>query len=201
MSYIGDTFIDYKPSGSYGEPGILAYLAPDPPNPEAYINVRLSNGDGYYTAGGTTVSGGAVLMSDQGAPGLLSSAWPVKLSNGSAVIGVETAPLWVTGTVWATLLWNQVVASSGSTVGTLVGGQPMSLENPTPVQQVFRPTHVERYDISSASIYYGFADRGSVSSSPVWTIKRTSLDGSGNPTLIQWSVTSSWDSRTGLTYT
>ena len=55
MSYLSDTVVTAKPTGAldpsqtvYGQ---VAYLAPDPPDPDFYINVRLSNGSGYYTAG------------------------------------------------------------------------------------------------------------------------------------------------------
>jgi hypothetical protein len=134
VSYLADTAVRTKPSGSSGELGQLVYIAPDPANPETFINVRLSNGTGYYNAGGTTISGGAALSADQGSPGLLSAAWPVKLSNGSAMIGVEATPLWITGSIGLSTM-GHFIALSGSVQGLLVGGQPVSQANPVPVTQ------------------------------------------------------------------
>jgi hypothetical protein len=200
LSYLADTAVDAKPSGSYGNLGQLVYIAPDPSNPETFINVRLSNGSGYYTAGGTTVSGGATLTADQGAPGLLSAAWPVKLSNGSAMIGVEATPLWVTGTIGLATLAGSITVLSGSVFGLLVGGQPTTQTNPVPTQVYDLPTYQQRYDMGTGTIYIGYADRGIASSSPVWTIKRIYMNSSGDPFIAQWATTSSWDSRVGLTY-
>lgn len=156
MSYLADAFIDQKPSASYGEAGILAYLAPDPPNAETYINVRLSNGTGYYNAGGTTVSGGSALSADQGSPNLISAAWPVKVTDGTTVMGTTAAPfnvtftsgglsvgdaarpIWITGSVFVLNPssggpGSNVTVQSGSVVGLLVGGQPVAGANPVPI--------------------------------------------------------------------
>lgn len=184
MGYMADAFIDHKPSGSFGEAGLLTYLAPDPANPDVFINVRLTNGAGYYTAGGTTVSGGAALSADQGSPGLLSSAWPVKITDGSAVIGVSSTPMWVTGTV--SLNQNRFTAISGSVYGLLVGGQAASLANPLPVTTL-DPLLQSAYDIGTAAIYSGQAARGVAQSAASWVIKKTALDASGNPVTIQWA--------------
>lgn len=58
-----------------------------------------------------------------------------------------------------------------------------------------------RYDIGTGSMYIGFANRTLLTSDPVWTIRRIMLDGTGTPTIAQWSITGSWDSRVGLSYT
>jgi hypothetical protein len=200
MSYLADTAVYAKPSNASGSLGQLVYIAPDPANPEAFLNVRLTNGDGFYTAGGTTVSGGAVLTSDQGAPGLLSSAWPVKLSDGSSVVGVEATPLWVTGSIGLTSMMFTTI--SGSVQGLLVGGNPVSQNNTLPVQ-TFDPILQSAYDMTTSStvIYVGQAIRGAAETEVVWNIKKTEFDASGNPLTLKWATGVSWLDRTGSIFT
>ena len=51
-------------------------------------------------------------------------------------------------------------------------------------------------------IYQGYAALGVAAATAGWTIKRVTLDGSGNPTAIQWSaVNQIWNNRaTTVTY-
>ncbi len=178
MSYLADVLTEGRPSGSYGATGLLAYLAPDPPNPETYINVRLSNGSGYYNAGGTSISGGAALSSDQGAPNLLSAAWPVKMTDGTSVFGTVATPInvtftsgglslgdvarpfWVTGSVFVLNpsgggAGGNVTAVSGSVTGLLVGGQSLSQANPLPVSQQGTVTITGSVSLSQLAVVTG----------------------------------------------
>lgn len=149
MSYLADTAVYAKPSGSYGYLGQLVHIAPDPPNPETVINVRLSNGTSFYTAGGTTVSGGAVLTGDQGAPNLLSAAWPVKLSDGNALFGTSTNPLFFrlfSGSVGAVPDTPVFVTGSVYIINTQAGGQNATVTNLTASSdsQLFLAPNVNR---------------------------------------------------------
>lgn len=60
----------------------------------------------------------------------------------------------------------------------------------------------QRFDIGSSSIFVGEAAQGAAASSAVWTIKKVTLDSSGNPTQVQWSADRSavWNNRTTETY-
>jgi hypothetical protein len=58
------------------------------------------------------------------------------------------------------------------------------------------------YDISETTIYIGFAEFGVLQSEAAWTIKRLTLDSSGNPTSEQWTGVeeATWTNRTLETY-
>lgn len=250
-------------------------------DPEQYINVRLVNGSAFYTAGGTSISGGAVLTADQGAPGLLSSAWPVKITDGTTIFGLPESPfsvylssgslgnqqnpIWITGSFGPTppnqttalsgsltgllvggialagsnplpvtgsvslsraisietlpaitgsvsltepvtianvvTITGSVTTLSGSVIGLLAGGQSTSVQNPLSVQTIDAPNLQYLYDVGSGSIYVGYAPRAVSPASSLWTIKRTLLDISGNPTEAKWTITGSWDLRAALSYT
>lgn len=60
----------------------------------------------------------------------------------------------------------------------------------------------QRFDIGTAAIYVGEAAKGAAASAAVWTIKKVTLDGSGNPTQVQWSADrlAVWNNRTSETY-
>jgi hypothetical protein len=131
MSHVGQAYF----TGSVHSASLAIAVRPATNiDPQQYINVRLVNGDAFYTAGGTSVSGGAVLTADQGAPALHSSAWPVKLSDGSSTLAVQANPAWVTGSVYvlnpAAASESDVTTLSGSVVGLLVGGAPHASTNP-----------------------------------------------------------------------
>ena len=156
MPHIGEAyFTGSVPSESEKPLGVAVRPTPDS-DPTKYLNIRLSNGAAFYTAGGTSVSGGAVLTADQGAPNLLSSAWPVKwtdgtsvfgaisspgsvqMVSGSDVVGTTTHPIWITGSVYIINpsgggSGGNVTAVSGSVIGLLQGGQAVSSANPVPV--------------------------------------------------------------------
>lgn len=125
MSHVGDAY--FTGSVPDGALGIAVRPAPDD-DPTKYLTIRLSNGASFYTAGGTSVSGGSVLAADQGSPGLHSSAWPVKLSDGAATLGVTGNRLWSTGSFRVDN--PDGMAISGSVVGLLVGGVSHSSTNP-----------------------------------------------------------------------
>ncbi len=97
-------------------------------DPGQYINIRLTNGTAFYTAGGTSVSGGGVLTADQGSPNLLANAWPFKLTDGSNVLATSANPAWVTGSITVTNPDSRTI--SGSITGLLVGGVPLASTNP-----------------------------------------------------------------------
>lgn len=88
MSHVGEAY--YTGSVPEGESlGIGVRLVPDADRPDKYLNIRLSNGTSFYTAGGTSVSGGGVLTADQGTPGLLAGASVSDI--GEAVLGDRRA--------------------------------------------------------------------------------------------------------------
>lgn len=97
MSHVGQAYH----TGSVPADSLALAIRPTvSSDPGQYVNVRLVNGAAFYTAGGTSVSGGSVLMADQGAPALMSDAWPVKLSDGSGQIGTNASPIIVSGSVF-----------------------------------------------------------------------------------------------------
>lgn len=116
MSHVGEAYFTGSVELS-SSLGIGVRPVPDENRPDRYLNIRLSNGTAFYTAGGTSVSGGAVLTADQGAPNLISAAWPIKITDGASVfgpvnfpfnvvlssgglgVGVPANPLYVSGTV------------------------------------------------------------------------------------------------------
>lgn len=60
----------------------------------------------------------------------------------------------------------------------------------------------QRFDISLTTIYVGYAPAGTLASQAKWTIARTSLDATGNPTQTLWTEygVATWDNRTSETY-
>lgn len=60
-----------------------------------------------------------------------------------------------------------------------------------------------RYDIGTSAIYVGTALKGVAAATAEWTIKKITLDASGNPTNVQWSDERAavWDDRATETYT
>lgn len=62
---------------------------------------------------------------------------------------------------------------------------------------------VKRFDIGATAIYAGEAASGTATAAAAWTIKKISLDGSGNPTSITMTAIRSavWDNRTTESYT
>lgn len=68
--------------------------------------------------------------------------------------------------------------------------------------QSFQQPSQRRYDIQAAVIYVGHARFGAATSAPVWTIKRVTLDVSGNPTAEQWTMVglAVWDDRATESY-
>lgn len=216
MSSVGEAYF----TGSVHSQSLGIAIRPVPQTDATqYLNIRLSNGDAFYTAGGTSVSGGSIMTADQGAPSLLSSAWPVKITDGSSilgtidspqhvilvsgsdVVGTQTHPVYVSGTVLISNPQQTTTALSGSAVAVLIGGVQIAQNNPVPVQQLDVPNLQYRYDIGTGTIYYGYAQRTLQTNESVWTIKKTVLDSSGNPTQALWSITGSWDSRISLLYT
>jgi len=116
--------------------------------PASYVTVRLTNGDSYYTAGGTSVSGGSVLTADQGSPNTIGNAWPVKITDGTNIYGSRTVPIHsliasggigvgVSSVSSIGALRVDVVQTtgmpSGSLTGLLVGGLNVANSNPVPV--------------------------------------------------------------------
>ena len=135
MAHVGDAYY----TGSVYDSASLA-IAVRPildPNPVASLNVRLTDGANFYTAGITVVSGSGPV--NQGSPNLLSSAWPVKPTDGTNIIGVQASPTWITGTVKIENpsagggAASNVTAQSGSVTGLLVGGVALSNANPIPI--------------------------------------------------------------------
>ena len=61
-------------------------------DPTQYIVIRLTDGNNFYTAGGTTASVGTVA---QGSPATMASAWPVKPTDGNVILGVQSSPVYV----------------------------------------------------------------------------------------------------------
>ena len=63
-----------------------------------------------------------------------------------------------------------------------------------------------RVDYASATInYYGHAACGSLQASPVWRIRRETLDGDGRTTVIEYadgngSFDNSWSNRASIDY-
>lgn len=59
------------------------------------------------------------------------------------------------------------------------------------------------YDFQTSVIYVGYTGLGVDESGSGWTIKRISLDGSGNPTTTEWTGfrSATWDNRAMETYT
>lgn len=117
---------------------------------EQYVTVRLSNGSDYYSAGGTTVSGGSTVSADQGSPNTLGNGWPVKLTDGAQIYGARTTPFHVliasgglgagistvgsAGAMRVDVV--QTVGSalpSGSVTGLLIGGLNVANSNPVPI--------------------------------------------------------------------
>lgn len=156
-------------------------------NPDEYMTVRLSNGAVYYTATGNGGGlSGSEFIADQGSPAILSSAWPVKLTDGAVILGLSGAPLFVSGSA-----------------GLLVGGSPTSISNPVPAATQ-EPLVQWQYDLglTDPSTYYaGYATRGASTGSAEWTIKRSTFDVSGNLQSVQWTTGSVWTSRTSEVYT
>lgn len=132
-------------------PAQAVRIVPDD-EPEKYLTVRLSNGATFYNAGGTSISGGTGITSDQGAPGLVSAAWPIKVTDGSNVYGPVGVPfnvvlssgsigLGTTDVGGSRVLKTDLVqsvaltvtAQSGSVAGLLQGGQAVSMANPIPI--------------------------------------------------------------------
>ncbi len=116
--------------------------------PASYVTVRLTNGDSYYTAGGTSVSGGSVLTADQGSPNTIGNAWPIKITDGTNIYGSRTVPIHsliasggigvgVSSVSSIGALRVDVVQStgtpSGSLTGLLVGGLNVANSNPIPI--------------------------------------------------------------------
>ena len=57
------------------------------------------------------------------------------------------------------------------------------------------------FDLQSSTFYKGRASRTAATSSPVWTIERVLIDGSGNPLSIDTAGPNAiWDNRTTETY-
>lgn len=70
------------------------------------------------------------------------------------------------------------------------------------VVETIEPYLKQEYDIGATVIYVGYAPRGTATSAAAWTIKKTALDVTGNPTSTLWtSVTAIWDNRATETYT
>lgn len=90
-----------------------------------YLPIRLTDGNNFYNAGGSqTASVGTVA---QGAPSTLSSAWPVKISDGNVVLGIQSSPFYISQLTASQLL---ATIASGSLAGLLYGGVPASSVNP-----------------------------------------------------------------------
>jgi hypothetical protein len=72
----------------------------------------------------------------------------------------------------------------------------------TSAPQLFEPGVKKRYDFQTLVIYVGWASSGNSEASTGWTIKRTTLDATGNPTVDQWTGVgiASWNNRVNETY-
>lgn len=59
-----------------------------------------------------------------------------------------------------------------------------------------------RYDIGSTAIYVGYAEIPPTENQAQWTIKKITLDGSGNPVKSEWTTSGSgnWTDRTSEVY-
>lgn len=198
----GDAFYCNKPTGSH-DIFLGVSLAPDPPEPQYYLNVRLTNGDSYYTATGNSISASLTSV-DQGVPALLSNAWPMKITDGSTVYGGLSAPVHV------------MFASGGIAFATTqVSGKPVlkvdmatgsisSLATEDTMAKILRSQSrwKKRFDIQSTVSYVGYAPNGTATSSSGWTIKKTTFDLSGNPIEETWTTenTAVWDNRASESY-
>lgn len=58
------------------------------------------------------------------------------------------------------------------------------------------------FEFGTTTIYMGYADIGVAQSATGWTIKKLTLDGSGNPTSEKWTAvgTATWNNRASETY-
>ena len=117
----------------------------DPNDPTQFINIRLTDGSTFYTAGGALISGSASLTFTQGAPNVLSQGWPVELTDGSNVLGTAAHPLQVTGSISlasvSTVTGSITLASvgsvtvvSGSITAIQVAGAEVTALNPIPIR-------------------------------------------------------------------
>ena len=61
----------------------------------------------------------------------------------------------------------------------------------------------KRFDIGASTIYVGEAAAGASTASAAWTIKKFTLDGSGNPTAMTMTAIRGgvWNNRATETYT
>lgn len=105
-----------KPSGS-DDLFLGVGIHNDPSDPTEYINIRLTDGSTFYSAGSINLSGGISFSgsNNQGPSGLVSDPWKVILVSGSDVVGTTTHPFWVTGSVFV------INPSSGGSGGVITG--------------------------------------------------------------------------------
>ncbi len=85
-----------KPSGS-DDLFLGVGVHSDRTDPTDYINIRLTDGNQFYSAGAINLSGGISFSgsNNQGPSGPISDPWKVILVSGSDVVGTDTNPIWV----------------------------------------------------------------------------------------------------------
>lgn len=158
------------------------------------VSLRLP-GSGGSVVGGTSIN--PIRIDPIGTTIQPISATSLPLPTGSA-----------TESTLATRLSESTFTSRMPTIGqkTMANSSPVVLavdQGAIPVNILSGGDTVNKvaYDISDTTIYIGTAPLGTLTSLPLWLIKRVTLVG-GEPTFTEWSLaTAIWDNRTSTTYT
>lgn len=92
------------------------------------------------------------------------------------------------------------VLPDGAATETTLSAVNNKLANTLSVNQIVN-TIKTLYDIQDTVAYIGTAPQGSDASAAVWTIKKTSFDGAGNPTIqVTSGPNAVWDNRVSESY-